>query len=72
MTLDEAKRHGKGGRGPWQNICFGQGWEERNGKHGILTDGKEGKEGKERGESVELCPVYIIAYWLFMPVHSGN
>jgi hypothetical protein len=41
----------------------------KDGKYGILTDGKE---GKERGESVELCPVYIIAYWLFMPVHSGN
>jgi hypothetical protein len=69
MTLDEAKRHGKGGRGPRQNIYFGQGWEERNGKYGILTDGKE---GKARDEGVELCPVYIIAYWLFMPVHSGN
>jgi hypothetical protein len=86
-TLDEAKRYGKGGRRPRQNIYFGQGWEGRNGKYGILTDGKEGKEGKERkgkerkgkerkgkerDESVELCPVYIIAYWPFMPVHSRN
>lgn len=45
------------------------GGKERNGKYGILTDGKEGK-GRE--ESVELCPVYIIAYWLFMPVHRGD
>jgi hypothetical protein len=49
-TLDEAKRYGKGGRGPRQNMYFGQGWEGRNGKYGILTDGKEGQErkGKER------------------------
>jgi hypothetical protein len=60
MTLDEAKRHGKGGRGPRQNTYFGQGWEERNGKYGILTDGKEGK-GRKRGvvPGVHNC---ILAY----------
>jgi hypothetical protein len=70
MPLDEAKRHGKEEEDHGKNIFRTRvGGRERKIRH---SDRRKGRKGKERDESVELCPVYIIAYWLIMPVHKGG